>query len=158
MYPSTVQYTAGSPTVGSLASLTSSYTESMPVNSGTSAWAAYDIFTTAPSGVTTPGPEIMFKVQEENACDSCSTKIGTGTFDGTSYTVYLYGASEYIFVPAQAVPSGTVNLLSVFDWMIANGYMTSSYTIGLVGFGWEICSTGGVPETFSVTHYSLSKS
>lgn len=153
MYPSTVQYTPN-PVIGSLNSLTSTYAESMPVNNSTVAWAAYDIFTS--------GPEVMIKTQEENACDACSTFIGNASFSGINFTVYQYGSNsgggEIIFVPDHAVPSGSIDILAAFHWLITNGYLSNSDTIGLIAFGWEICSTGGIPETFSTTSYNLNES
>jgi len=34
--------------------------------------------------------------------------------------------------------------------------VASNATISQVNFGWEICSTGGIAETFNVTDYSLT--
>jgi hypothetical protein len=34
--------------------------------------------------------------------------------------------------------------------------VSSGAAIGQIDFGFEICSTGGAPETFSVSHYSLT--
>ena len=54
--------------------------------------------------------------------------------------------------------SGTVDLLSLLKWMQANGFASPSATLAEVDAVWEICSTGGSPETFTVSSYSLADS
>jgi hypothetical protein len=147
MYPSAVQYTPN-PVIGSLHSLTSDYSETMPTNSATIGWAAYDIFTS--------GPEVMIQVEQDNACISCSTTIGHASFSGINFTVLQFGG-EIIFVPDHAVPTGTMDILAAFNWLIANGHLKTTDTIGLISFGHEVCSTGGVPETFTVSRYTLNE-
>jgi hypothetical protein len=40
-------------------------------------------------------------------------------------------------------------------WLVRHHYESRTTRIGQVDFGWEICSTGGVRETFKVTNYTL---
>jgi hypothetical protein len=42
--------------------------------------------------------------------------------------------------------------------MQANGYASPSAAVSLVDGVWEICSTGGKPETFTVSKYTLAAS
>ena len=42
--------------------------------------------------------------------------------------------------------------------MQANGFASPSATLAEVDAVWEICSTGGSPETFTVSSYSLADS
>jgi hypothetical protein len=39
-----------------------------------------------------------------------------------------------------------------------NGYASPSAAVSLVDGVWEICSTGGAPETFTVSKYQLTSS
>jgi hypothetical protein len=52
--------------------------------------------------------------------------------------------------------SGTVDLLAAIKYFQSQGVVASNATIGQLNFGWELCSTGGVPETFQVSNYSLT--
>jgi hypothetical protein len=58
----------------------------------------------------------------------------------------LHGTSEQ---------SGSVDILSMLKWEIKKGYLPASDTFGTAGFGFEICSTGGINENFRVSHFSL---
>ena len=53
-------------------------------------------------------------------------------------------------------PSGTVDLLSLLRELVTLGFEGAGTHIGQIDFGWEICSTGGVPETFTVSSYSIT--
>jgi hypothetical protein len=52
--------------------------------------------------------------------------------------------------------SGTVDILAMLNWLVSHGYLPTDSTLGLVGYGWEICSTGGQNETFQVSNFSLT--
>jgi hypothetical protein len=47
--------------------------------------------------------------------------------------------------------SGTVDLLEIFDWVMAQGWLGSDATLGQIGFGVEIVSTDGSEARFSIT-------
>jgi hypothetical protein len=79
---------------------------------------------------------------------------GTGTSQPWDFCEYgkeriwqLHGANEQ---------SGSVDILAMLTWERNHGYLPANATLGLVGFGFEICSTGGVPEDFQVTDFSLT--
>ena len=86
---------------------------------------------------------------------------------GQSFDVYQYGGAggEIIFSlngstgsgTFASETSGTVDILAVLKWVQSHGY-ASNITIGQIDAGWEICSTGGSPETFTVSRYSLTDS
>jgi len=48
-----------------------------------------------------------------------------------------------------------VHLLALLRWLQRHGFAAAGAVIGQVDFGWEICSTGGKPETFTVSRYTL---
>ena len=54
------------------------------------------------------------------------------------------------------VPSGTVNLLSFFNHIIAKGWIPTASTVGAIDYGVELVSTGGVNATFQVNDFSLT--
>ena len=51
--------------------------------------------------------------------------------------------------------SGTVDILAVLHWLQSDEYVSSTADLGQIDFGWEICSTGGASETFTVSSYTL---
>jgi Glycosyl hydrolase family 12 len=143
--------------VSSLSSLTSTYSESMPHNGETDAEAGYDIWTNYSS-------DIMIWVDNVNRGAGGAAKIGTAVIGGQNFTVYRYGGAggEIIFSldgtggtgTFANQQSGTVNILGALDWVQSNGY-ASDLRISQIDFGWEICSTGGAPETFSLSQYGI---
>ena len=46
--------------------------------------------------------------------------------------------------------TGTIDIITL-HYFQSQGVVASNATISQVNFGWEICSTGGVAETFNVT-------
>jgi hypothetical protein len=51
--------------------------------------------------------------------------------------------------------TGTVHILAMLRWLVRHHYESAGTRVGQIDFGWEICSTGGVAETFKVTDYTL---
>ena len=135
--------------VSSLAKLESSYSERMNENDGTIAQAAYDIWTSA--------GEIMIWVDTTDLRGSGGAeRVDSGTIDGQPFTYYVYGGSLPIIKFDRNRRSATVDILEALNWLVQKGHIPASTTIGQVNFGFEICSTGGVAETFEVLDYSLT--
>ena len=44
----------------------------------------------------------------------------------------------------------------MLTWLENHGYLPKGSTLGLIGYGWEIASTGGQSETFAVSRFSIS--
>jgi hypothetical protein len=147
----------------------SSFKESMPDNSRTIAEFGYDIWTNYPS-------DVMVWTDNVNRGTGGATKIGAMTYAGQHYTVYVNGTvaagGEIIFSldgdngkhtsGFAHETSGTVHILAVLGWlqryMTAHGYSTYASELGQVGqidAGWEICSSGGTSETFSMSSFTL---
>jgi hypothetical protein len=152
MYPSLGQL-YNNPSLSRMTLIRSSFTESMPHNSGTVGWAAYDIFLNN-SG---PSNEVMIQLDSVNECLSCSQLLAHVTFGLQRFTLYEYGGpgGELIWHLNHAEHTGTVYVLAMLRWLQRHRYIRRSSTLGIVGFGWEISSTGGVPETFSVSKFWL---
>ena len=152
----------GNAPIASLASLSSAYAETMPHDSGTIAEAAYDLWTNYSS-------DIMVWQDVVGRCNTGAfggTTLATGVRIGNyTYDVYRYGGAgaEVIFVAEGSggpgtcgnYGSGTVNLLGVLQEAQSLG-VVSNVTVSLIDFTFEICSTGGVPETFAVSNYSVA--
>jgi hypothetical protein len=81
--------------------------------------------------------------------------LDTVTFDGESYKVYR-GGSYIAFVDTKNVTSGTLNLLSFFNYVITKGWIPSTSTLGAIDYGIELVSTGGADATYEVNDFSLT--
>ncbi len=141
------------PPISGFSAITSSFTEAMNATSGTDAEAAYDIWLDNGSGAD----EIMIWVDNHGQTPAGDDK-GSVVIGGTTYE--LWNADGTVsFVRSNFVrsneQSGTVDILTVLHWLQSNGYVSNTADLGQVDFGWEICSTAGVPETFTVSSYTL---
>jgi len=145
-------FNGGSDTpISGLARLVSTYTEHMHETNGTLAQAAYDVWTS--SG------EIMIWVDTTSLRGSGGAeKLDSGTIGGLPFTFYVYGGAGGLPIIKLDTNqrSGTIDILEGLRWLQSKGYVAKNATISQVNFGWEICSTGGVAETFEVTDYSLT--
>jgi hypothetical protein len=52
--------------------------------------------------------------------------------------------------------SGAVDILAMLRNLQSRHLESRGAAIGQIDFGFEICSTGGQPETFSVSRYTLT--
>jgi hypothetical protein len=143
--------------ISKLATMTSTYTETMPHNGGTIAQAAWDIWL---SNNGSHPNEVMVWVDNVNRGSGGAERKGTATVGGQDWTLYQFGGGELIWslgAPGTFAQqsSGTVDLLALLHWLQDNGFAASSATIGQIDFGWEICSTGGTSEPFTVSRYDL---
>jgi hypothetical protein len=137
--------------------LVSTFAESMPTTAGTIGEAAYDIWL---NGWNT---EVMIWVDNQHQVFD-RPSVGTATFNGQQFRIYVthgvshgYPTGPIFFVLQNNETSGTVDILAVFHWLERAGYLSATKGgLNAVDFGWEICSTNGVPETFTISHYTLS--
>jgi hypothetical protein len=137
--------------------LVSSFTEAMPTTPGTISEAAYDIW------LNNWNTEIMIWVDNQHQKFYIPV-AGTVTFGGQKFTVYAYSGKSggypsgpFDFVLQGNETSGTVHIMSAIWWLEQHGYISAHGAgINAVDFGWEICSTGGQPEDFSVSRFTIS--
>jgi len=151
--------------ISALSQLTSSYAESTPHNSRTIAQWAWDNWLSNDAGYAN---EVMVWVDVSGRCNrgSFGNQVHAPvTLAGQQWTPHRYPhSSEFIWTldgrrgadSCAQQASGTVNLLALFRWMQANGFAAPAAAISLIDGVWEICSTGGVPETFRVSSYSIT--
>jgi hypothetical protein len=138
--------------ISRLKQLESTFAENMNAVPGTNAEAAYDIWLEDTSGPS----EIMIWIDNANRGTGGGDQIGTGTFGGQKWTLLKDGDDEIIWSSNANKQSGTVDILAMLRDLQSRRLVSSGATVSQVDFGFEICSTGGVPETFSVSHYSLT--
>lgn len=148
-YPSVQQNYSPNVTISSMSKLTSTYAENMHATSGTDAEAAYDLWTTNNAN------EIMFWVDNHGQTPAGS-QVATVSFGGLTWHLYV-GASTDSFVLDHNAESGTVDLLAGLQYLENHGgYLPKSAQLQQASFGWEICSTGGLPEAFKIDAYTLA--
>jgi hypothetical protein len=138
--------------ISRLEQLKSTFAENMNANPGTDAEAAYDIWLSNTSGPD----EIMIWTDNVNRGTGGATQIGSGIFGGQKWTLLQYHGSEVIWSIDANEQSGAVDILDMLRDLQSRGLASASAAITQIDFGFEICSTGGVPETFSVSSYSLT--
>ena len=163
-YPDTQQtYTTTSNTPSPLSdfsSITSSYTANGPSSRGDDYEAAYDIW--AGTGNNDYAQEIMIWVDDHGQTPAGSD-VASASVDGVGYKIWSTGSAGAVGNPLAMVlnsnqPSGSVNILDDLNWLKSNGYMPAGSGVNQIDFGWEICSTGGVPETFTLSQFGIEAS
>ncbi|MGH3159448.1 MAG: hypothetical protein ACRDNF_23130 [Streptosporangiaceae bacterium] len=128
-----------------------SFTESLPSDtSGLSAEAADDVW------FNNWGIEMMIWVDNDGRSLAGGTKLGNAFISGQSFAVWRYGSSEYIFSLNHNEMSGKTNILASAEWLMKHGYVPTSATLTEAEFGFEVASTDGKAEAFTVSSYSLS--
>lgn len=145
-YPS-VARNFDNPKVSSFSTITSSFGESIPAQGN---WdAAYDIWT------NNWNDEIMIWNNEHNQGQIPPSGSIPVTIDGQGFHAWQDG-SDYVGVYMDTFEtSGSVNILDVFKWLQAKGWMSATATLTAIGYGVEISETPG-PETFQITNFSLT--
>lgn len=139
--------------LSSFARVVSGYTEAMPHNAGTDAEAGYDLWLDHTSGAD----EVMVWVDNVHRGTGGAKLLTRHTFRGVRYALLQYGGptGELIWSRHRNAGRGTVHILAMLRWLVLHHYESASTALGQVDFGWEICSTGGRRETFTVTRYTL---
>lgn len=115
---------------------------------------AYDIWL---NGVASDGStEIMIWTENYNQYPGGSFTTSV-TLGGRNFDVWKSGDNGYIaFVPGGIETSGAIDLLQLFNWVIAQGWMPPTTTLGQICYGIEIVSTNGAPASFYCTDFSIS--
>jgi hypothetical protein len=144
-------------------SILSSFSENMNATARTSAWAAYDVWlgpvSCSPEHSRCTRDEVM--IQHDFANNSACPTLATAAFGGSggvpvqNWHLCKYG-SELIWKLTGNEHSGRVNLLPMLTWLENHGYLPTRTGLWSIGYGWEICSTGGQNEDFQVSSFSLT--
>jgi hypothetical protein len=149
--------------LSSFSSMYSSFSENMHPTAGTSAEAAYDIW------LNNWNNEVMIQHDMVNRGGPCGPVLATATFGGhggvpvQSWNLCQYGSELIWQVPGKGArygeQSGSVDILSMLDWLVNNGgYLPHGSSLTAIGYGFEICSTGGADENFQITGFTITSS
>jgi hypothetical protein len=146
-------------------SLTSSFSENENVNPGTDGWAAYD------NWFNNYGNEVMIQLDFANGGNGpCGDTTGVYDvqFGGSNgvpvqdWQLCQFGSEIIWQLSAPGThnlmneQSGSVDILAMTQWLETHGYLPTTSTITGLSFGWEICSTGGVPENFQMNNFTIA--
>jgi hypothetical protein len=125
----------------------------MNANSGTSAWAAYDIWLGPDTG-SSATHEVM--IQHDFSNNGACTAEASATFAGQKWNLCQFGSELVWKLTGGNEQTGSVDILSMLNWLVSHGYLPQGSGLYSVGYGWEICSTGGQNETFQVKNFSIT--
>jgi hypothetical protein len=125
------------------------FTETMPADqSGLHAEAADDVW------LNNYNLEMMIWTDNIGQSFSGDNKIGEATIFGQHFAVWRNG-SEFIFDLNHNETTGVTHILASIRWLMNHRYVPTNATLSQVDYGWEISSTNGQPEDFSMTNYWL---
>jgi hypothetical protein len=150
-YPN-VQRNYKSLPIPSLQSVISTFAETSP-RVGVYEYA-YDVWL---NGIATASStQIMIWVDNYNRVPSGS-RVTTTTLGGRTYDVWRTVDGFWVGLVSTAnFTSGTLDLLEIFNWTIAQGWLPSNSTLDQIDFGVEIVSTGAASATYVFSDFSIS--
>src|SRR4051794_2230284 len=116
---------------------------------------AYDIWMNGVPG----NREVMIWTENHGQRPAGDIFASGVTFSGITWDVWATGDNGYLaFTPRSTLPSGSLDLKAMIDYLVAHGRVPANSTLGQVGFGVEVVSTGGKPATFHFTDFSVTSS
>lgn len=141
--------------VDSDTSVTSSWNVTLPKNQTTAGWATYDLWFNNWTAEVQIHPDQNVPSNGDYDCKA----VATATFGGMPWHLCIFG-SERVWKPGtddnntinQA--SGSVDILTMLQWMETNRYLPAGSSWTAASFGFEVCDTGGVTETFTVNNFT----
>ena len=144
--------------LSAFSSIYSSFSETMNATSSTSAWAAYDIWLGSGTSSAWSG-EVM--IQHDFAHNGPCPFEATASFGGSggvpvqTWNLCQFG-SELVWKLPSSEQAGSVDILPMLNWLVTHGYLPQNSGLWAIGYGWEICSTGGVNETFRLNKFTIT--
>jgi hypothetical protein len=116
---------------------------------------AYDIWLNGVPG----NREIMIWTENYRQVPAGSVVARGLQWSGRTWRVFATKDNGYIaFVPNKPLRQGTMRIRSMLFWLIDEGRIPARSTLGQIGFGFEIVSTGGEAAKFKVNDFSISVS
>ncbi len=153
-FPNTGQEYFYKNTLAGFSSIYSSFTEDMNPASGTSAEAAYDIW------LNNWDNEVMIQhdIVNRGTCPVAATAVfgGSGGVPVQHWNLCKYGTELIWQLSGTGEKSGTVDVLAMLTWLVSHRYLPKGSGLTDISYGFEICSTGGKPERFMVSKFSIS--
>jgi hypothetical protein len=144
------------PPLSGYTSIYSSFSENMNGTSRTDAEAAYDIW------LNNWKNEVMIQHDFSALRTRCDTLEATATFGGSGgvpvqrWNLCQFGSELIWQLAGRSEHSGKVNILAMLTWLVGHRYLPQRSGLTALSYGFEICSTGGRPETFRVNGFSIS--
>jgi hypothetical protein len=153
-YPDT-QSLYNDKSLSSFPALYSSFSENMNPHSGTSGEAAYDIW------LNNWSDEVMIMHDMHNIGSDAvyATNVEFGGSHGVPAQEWrlVHNGTELIWqLQGAGEQTGSVDILSMITWLINHGYEKNGSTLTDIDYGFEVCSTGGQQETFTVNGYAVT--
>jgi len=136
--------------LSSFSTIVSDFKESMP--DGGDNEAAYDIWLGTAS--KSFSQEVMIWVDDHRTNPPPGQVVARPTFFGAKYTVWDDSGTVYMVRDSNET-SGRIDILTMLGWLESHGYSPAGSGLNQIDFGWEICSTGGKAETFTMSRYDL---
>lgn len=151
-YPAMQANFPNKPLVSSFKTISATFAETSP-HVGVYEYG-YDIWL---NGVATAtSNQVMVWVDSYNRLPS-ATRVMATTFGGRTYDVWRRSDRSYnAFVSTVNFTAGTIDLLEIVNWTIAQGWLPASSTLDQIDFGVEIVSTGGASATYACNNFSIS--
>lgn len=115
---------------------------------------AFDVWL---NGIAQPSSNQVMVWVENHAQTPLGARVASVALGGRSYEVWNTADNLHLtLVASETFRSGTLNLLEIFSWAIAAGYVPASSTLGQIDFGVEIVSTAGGSATFRFDDFALA--
>jgi hypothetical protein len=112
---------------------------------------AYDVWL---NGVAGPGSSEVMVWTDNHGNRPNGGRQNVVTSHGLRYTAYHRGSYTAFLGPDRG--AGEVDLLALFRYAVARGWLPASSTLGQIDFGVEICSTAGRSLDFAVRDFGLT--
>jgi hypothetical protein len=142
-------------TLADFSSIRSSFAENMHPTRGTSAWAAYDIW------LNNWNNEVMIQhdFANQGPCDTAATASfgGSGGVPVQNWKLCDFG-DELVWQLSggkENEQTGSVDILAMLNWLVSHRYLPKASGLTNISYGWEICSTGGQNETFTLSRFTI---
>jgi hypothetical protein len=134
--------------VSSFSLIRNGFTEAMPATkTGLDAEAADDVW------LNKYQIEVMIWVDNHGQRPSGNV-VGHATIFGQHFAVW-HGGSDFSFTLNRNETTGVTHILASIQWLMSHGYVPASATLTQVNFGWELASTNGNAEDFTMSKYWL---
>jgi hypothetical protein len=104
------------------------------------------------------GNELMIWVDTYNQVPGGSKVASNVSLGGRVYDVWTGGGGYVAFVTTTTFTSGTMDLLGIFNYAAAHGWLPAGSTVDQLSFGIEVCSTGGQDATWTIGDYAITAS
>ena len=101
---------------------------------------------------------IQHDIVNRGTCPVLATAAfgGSGGVPVQRWNLCRYGSELIWQLSGSGERSGGVNILAMLTWLVSHGYLPKESGLTDISYGFEICSTGGRPETFTVSRFSIS--